>query len=241
MALGGMCYTNIARLATPTGVTVDTGYYAADTVDNRPSTVCRSTGTTFVVTWDLGAAMSIAAASVHNHNLPVGAVCNVEFAAAPFGAAAATETMTVTVADFYLVFAAPRSYRYVRFNVSGATSYAEIGEFCLWGTAHTFAKNWSYSYPVKRRINRYSSGGAQPMFNSTSRQSGFGLPFKNVASTELEYFVAAMEAGYILFVPDFAAATCYHGHIDNDLIDASRGYRDLDTLTLTFWQSAEPV
>lgn len=241
-ANGGFLYGNGSLDATPAASTSATGYSILDAVDGRPNTVHRSTGTTLTVTWDFGAAKSIAGASIHNHNIPTGATVVVEFSTNNFSTTSATETMTAaTGADFYLKFASARNYRYARFNITVSSGYIQVGEYCLWESSYQFAKNYIMPHRRLWRLTRYANNSAgQANIVNIAEQYGFGLEFRQIASTEMAYMIAVARSGHCCFVPDMSAAPCHHG-IMSESLSFERGYGDRDNVSFDFWANSVAV
>lgn len=239
---GGFLHGNGSLDATPTASTSASGYSIADAVDGRPNTVHRSSGTSLTVTWDFSAAKSLAGASIHNHNIPTGATVLIEFSTNNFSSTAATETMTPTTgADFFLKFASAQNYRYVRFNITVSSGYIQVGEYCLWESSYQFAKNYVMPHRRLYRLTRYTNNSAgQANIVNVSEQYGFGLDFRQIASTEMPYMVAVVKAGHVCFIPDMSAATCYHGVISESL-SFERGYGDRDNVSFDFWSDSVAV
>lgn len=227
MANGSFLIGNIANLATPICANENADYPAENLVDGIPGLTYRSTAGTALPRWDFGSAQTIDSVALINHNIPDDAAIKFQFSSNAWGAVAEEIVLTWAERNIYKIFNSSKSYRYMGFStVLASGSYVEIGEAFI-GTNSPLTKNFSGKYSdIFKVIKRAEEIDGQWFQDILGTSRGFRLPFDLLTAGERAILESLLQEEYLIFIPDTAAAACYHGAIPQAKFESimRRGY-----------------
>lgn len=218
-------YPNIILDAAKTGTITATNSASGHPItliyDNIPSSTWRSTGIAEVsITFDFGAATSIAGVFVGNHNMIDGdTTFKWESSADNFSSTSETAdlakyTRTVkrknaagTLTDYTLrnaLYTAAWNRRYYRIRLQkagGGLSYMEIGEVYIFTTAYTFSQNFNAKHTegIESEFQEVKSKTGAVTAKRNYSRAMFDMPFSEIDQTQLDYLTAASQSDYCIF------------------------------------------
>jgi hypothetical protein len=237
MANGSFLIGNIAAAAAPACANANADYPAIHLVDGIPGLTYRSAAGTASPRWDFGSAQTIGAVALINHNIPDDAAIKLQFSSNAWAAVAEEIELTWAAGNIYKILSAPKSYRYMGFSVVlSSGSYVEIGEAFL-GNNSPLTKNFGDRYTDIFKVHKTTLEIDGQWFQDIRGKSrGFSLPFGLLTAAERAIIESLLEEEYVIFIPDTAAAVCYHGAIPQDKLQAALR-RGLAGGSIEFWMN----
>lgn len=241
MADGKILYTLPLSSITPTVTGSDTGYTAGDAVDNDPNTIHRYTHDDQTFTWDAGdgETATVAAVSIHNHNLP--SDTTVTYQNSTNNADWENDVVIAVVpgVDNFKMLGSSFNARYHRVTFSLLASQGiDIGELCLWQYSLTLSPNYSFRSPIIN-VGKYFSNEGYGKRNKTAISSGYGrrLIFQNWTAANCATMETIKNCGQICFVPDPDSNVCYHGIIEEESIEYDPLFNGNRNFSITFLEN----
>jgi hypothetical protein len=221
----------ISSTATISSGTADSTYGLAKLYDGKAGVPFRWTVTTGgYVEVDFGAAVSVGAVALINHNLTAGASVTLKG-----GASANPSTVNVSLTwrehDLWAAVTPAASYRYWRLTVSETnTANSEIGELVL-GALTQLTSGYTYGFQtsVNRGMASHETELGVRYAAKRWERLGWSYQWRGISTAqlaELQALDAAVDGSRLPFVwvPESSAAPCYYVRKQDGLAHAATSY-----------------